>query len=194
MVESRSGMLALAKLFKAWAVTKMVSGMGNLMKIRDFGAQDVSALTVWMLRILLHFSLVNPSDWRAPILLEMPAGRLGVVSPCERSETRGGVGERGCSHRGLKIQNLLVIRAGQMEVLHLLVPLGNSGTVPRGQRLESPLVRSWAGLQWKGFGLRFVFNARMFLAGLWWKRCFSKKSAMYMLLRTWATGHFGRVL
>ena len=65
-----------------------------------------------------------------------------------------------------------------MEVLQPLVPLGNSGTVPRGQRLESPLVRSWAGLQWKGFGIRLVFNERMFLAGCWWKRCFSKKSAM----------------
>ena len=29
-------------------------------------------------------------------MLRKPAGRLGVVSPCERSENRGGVGERGC--------------------------------------------------------------------------------------------------
>ena len=64
-------------------------------------------------------------------------------------------------------ENLLVIRVGQMEVLHPLVPLGKSGTVPRGQRLESPLVRSWAGLPRKGFGMRFVFKAPMFLAGLW---------------------------
>ena len=28
-------------------------------------------------------------------MLRKPAGRLGVVSPCERSENRGGVGERG---------------------------------------------------------------------------------------------------
>ena len=29
-------------------------------------------------------------------MLRKPAGRLGVVSPCERSENGGGVGEGGC--------------------------------------------------------------------------------------------------
>ena len=29
-------------------------------------------------------------------MLRKPAGRLGVVSPCERSEDGGGVGEGGC--------------------------------------------------------------------------------------------------
>ena len=47
---------------------------------------------------------------KQPKKIRKPAGGLGVVSPCERSENRGGVGERGCEHRGLKTQNLLVIR------------------------------------------------------------------------------------
>ena len=66
------------------------------------------------------------------------------------------MGERGCEHRGLKTQNLLVIRAGQIEILHPLVPLGNSGTVPGGQRLESP----WSGLG-RGFNERVLGCVRI---------------------------------
>ena len=56
------------------------------------------------------------------------------------------------TYRGLKTQNLLVIRARQIEVLHPFVPLGNSGRVPRGERLESPLVRSRGGFNERVLG------------------------------------------
>ena len=53
---------------------------------------------------------------------------------------RGGVGEGGADIGAPKSLILLVKRVGQMDVLQPFVPLGNSGTVPRGQKLESPLV------------------------------------------------------
>ena len=66
-----------------------------------------------------------------------------------------------------------------MEVLQPLVPLGNSGTVPRGQRLESP----WSVLG-RGFNER-VLRFAWYLTSVCFllvvgeiKRCFSKKSAM----------------
>ncbi len=82
---------------------------------------------------------------------------------------KASVGEGGCWH-----EDQVVSRVGQMGALQPFVPLGNSGTVPRGQRLDSPLVRSWAGLQWKSFGICLVFNERTFFAGCWWKRRFKK--------------------
>ena len=71
----------------------------------------------------------------------------------------------------------MVIRAGQIEVVHPFVPLGNSGTVPRGQRLESP----WSGLG-GGFQERVLGCVRSYRAydSCWLlvKKVFPKRSAM----------------
>ena len=53
---------------------------------------------------------------------------------------RGGVGRGGANIGAPKIHRWVVSRVGQMDVLQPFVPLGDSGTVPRGQRLESTLV------------------------------------------------------
>ena len=64
-------------------------------------------------------------------LLRKPAGRLGEVSPCERSENLEGVwGRGGCSKMTTKMQPYVVSRVGPMAILQSFIPLGKSGTLP----------------------------------------------------------------
>ena len=65
---------------------------------------------------------------------------------------------------------LLVKRVGQMDVLQPFVPLGNSRTVPRGQRLESPW-SACAGVENDEFDSLFILsfsNKKGPPAGGWW--------------------------
>ena len=82
-------------------------------------------------------------------ILRKPADRLGVVSPLRTKWELEGVWGRGGADIGApKSLILLVKRVRQMDVLQPFVPLGNSGTVPRGQKLESPLVCLRGGGKW----------------------------------------------
>ena len=59
-----------------------------------------------------------------------------------------GVWGRGGADIGAPKSLILLVRVGQMDVLQPFVPLGNSATVPRGQKLESPLVCLRGGGKW----------------------------------------------
>ena len=72
-----------------------------------------------------------------------PAGRLGEVSPCERSENLEGVwGRAGAPKVPQKCISRWSVGQGQMVVLQPFVPLGNSGTVP-GRSPRGPPVGWW---------------------------------------------------